>query len=85
MTDGVSELERQLNELKGALDLLFELREEFAQWAEEAQDGSKREALDNVLGHIEALESEYRSRPSGTTAEESEVRLGLIFCRIFWS
>ena len=59
MTDSVSELERQLNELKGALDLLFEL---FAQWVEEAQDGSKREALENVLGHIEALESEYRSR-----------------------
>jgi hypothetical protein len=62
MTDSASELERQLNELKGACDLLFELREEFAQWAEEAQDASKREALDNVLGHIEALDSEYRSR-----------------------
>jgi hypothetical protein len=61
MADGVSELERQLNELTGALDLLFELREEFAQWVEEAADGSKREALENVLGHIEALESEYRS------------------------
>jgi hypothetical protein len=47
MTDSVSELGRQLNELKGALDLLFELREEFAQWVEEAQDGSKREALEN--------------------------------------
>ena len=62
MTDGVSERERQLCELKGASDLLFELREEFAQWAEEAQDASKREALENVLGHIEALESEYRKR-----------------------
>jgi hypothetical protein len=62
MADGVSELERQLNELSGALDLLFELREEFAQWVEEAADGSKREALENVLGHIEALESEYRTR-----------------------
>ena len=62
MTDSVSERERQLNELKGAVDLLFELREEFAQWVEEAQDGSKREALENVLGHIEALESEYRIR-----------------------
>jgi len=62
MTDSVSELERQLNELKGALDLLFELRGEFAQWVEEAQDGSQREALENVLGHIEALESEYQSR-----------------------
>ena len=62
MSDSVSELERQLNELKGALDLLFELREEFAQWVEEASDGSKREALENVLGHIEALEIEYRKR-----------------------
>ena len=62
MTNGLSELERQLNELKGARDLLFELREDFAQWVEEAQDESKREALENVLGHIEALESEYRHR-----------------------
>jgi len=62
MTDSLSELERQLNELKGARDLLFELREDFAQWVEEAQDESKREALENVLGHIEALESEYRHR-----------------------
>ena len=62
MTDSHSELERQLNELKGARDLLFELREDFAQWVEEAQDESKREALENVLGHIEALESEYRHR-----------------------
>jgi len=62
MTDSLSELERQLSELKGARDLLFELREDFAQWLEEAQDESKREALENVLGHIEALESEYRRR-----------------------
>ena len=62
MTDSLSELERQLIELKGARDLLFELREDFAQWVEEAQDDSKREALENVLGHIEALEIEYRHR-----------------------
>jgi DNA-binding transcriptional regulator GbsR (MarR family) len=62
MTDSLSERERQLSELKGARDLLFELREDFAQWVEEAQDDSKREALENVLGHIEALESEYRHR-----------------------
>ncbi len=62
MTDSVSEPQRQLHELKGALDLLSELREEFAQWLEEAEDGSKREELENVLGHIEALESEYRNR-----------------------
>ncbi len=63
MTDSVTELERQLNKLTGALDLLFELREEFAQWLEEEMpDSSKHEALENVLGHIEALESEYRNR-----------------------
>jgi hypothetical protein len=62
MTDSRSAIERQLNELKGARDLLFELREDLAQWVEEAQDDSKREALENVLGHIEALESEYRRR-----------------------
>ncbi len=62
MIDNVPVLERQLIELKGALDLLVELREEFAQWVEEAQDGSRREELENVLGHVEALQSEYRSR-----------------------
>jgi hypothetical protein len=49
MTDSASELERQLNELKGAIDLLFELREEAAQWVEEAEDGSKREAFEPLL------------------------------------
>jgi hypothetical protein len=58
----ISEVERELYEIDGRLDLLFTLREEFAQWLEEAQDSSKREALENVLGHIEALESEYRTR-----------------------
>ena len=54
--------DRELHEVNGSLDILSTLREEFAQWLEEAQDGSKREALENVLGHIEALESEYRTR-----------------------
>ncbi len=62
MTDNVSEPQHQLHELKGAVDILSELREEFAQWLEEAEDGSKREELENVLGHVEALESEYRTR-----------------------
>jgi hypothetical protein len=62
-----------LDRLQGALDVLFTLKEEFAQWLEEAQDGSKREALDNVLAHVESMEREYRRRyaeatggPSGT-------------------
>ena len=52
----------ELHQVKGALEVLFTLREELAQWVEEAQDASKQEALENVLAHIEALESEYRIR-----------------------
>lgn len=52
----------EVHENKGALEVLFTLREEFAQWVEEAQDKSKQEALENVLAHVEALESEYRIR-----------------------
>jgi hypothetical protein len=59
---GMSDIEVSLHDINGRLDLLFGLREDFAQWLEEAQDGSKREALENVLGHIEALEAEYRKR-----------------------
>lgn len=54
--------EGELHEVTGALTVLFDLREELAQWVEEAQDASKQEALENVLAHIEALESEYRIR-----------------------
>ena len=60
--DSASGVQTELNEVKGGLDLLFTLREEFAQWVEEAEDNSKREALENVLGHIEGLEREYRRR-----------------------
>lgn len=60
--DSGSRLDGELHEVKGGLEVLFTLREEFAQWVEEAQDASKQEALENVLAHVEALESEYRSR-----------------------
>lgn len=61
-SDSTSELDLELREVKGGLDLLFTLREEFAQWVEEAQDESKHEALENVLAHIETIEGEYRVR-----------------------
>ena len=32
------------------------------QWLEEAQDESKRECLENVVGHIGAIEQSYRQR-----------------------
>jgi hypothetical protein len=61
-SDKGSQVEGELHEVKGALEVLFTLREEFAQWVEEAQDRSRQEELENVLAHIEALESEYRIR-----------------------
>ena len=57
-----SELDQEFYEVKGGLDVLFSLREELEQWVEEAQDNSKHEALENVLGHLEVLEDRYRTR-----------------------
>ncbi len=61
---GTSEQQAQLDlaEIKGALDVLFTLREEFAQWVEEAQDDARKEELDNVYQHILVMEDEYRRR-----------------------
>ena len=63
--NSISQLERELHEVMGGLDLLDALREEIEQWLEEAQDDSKKEALENVLGHIEVMETEYRTRQEG--------------------
>jgi hypothetical protein len=57
-----SELRAELHELSGAVDILTLLREEMEQWLEEAQDVSKQETLENVVGHLEALEVEYSRR-----------------------
>jgi len=54
--------ERDLSEIKGALDVLFTLREEFAQWLEEAQDEARKEELENVYQHVVAIEAEYQRR-----------------------
>lgn len=54
--------ERDLFEIKGALDVLFTLREEFAQWLEEAQDEARKEELENVYQHVVAMEAEYQRR-----------------------
>ncbi len=57
-----SDAKSEFHQTKGALDILTILREEFEQWVEEAEDDSKHEALDNVLGHVASLESEYKRR-----------------------
>lgn len=66
-------LDQQLAETTGAMDVLFTLREEFAQWVEEAQDESKQEALENVLGHVEAIALEFKHR---FEALESKLKAG---------
>ncbi|MDX1486895.1 MAG: hypothetical protein R3268_01745 [Acidiferrobacterales bacterium] len=60
--DQLSKLKNDYHELVGATAVLTTLREEFEQWVEEAQDDSKREALENVLGHVESMESQYAHR-----------------------
>ena len=57
-----AEVREQLSELTGAVDVLGLLREEIEQWLEEAQDDSKREALENVVGHLQSMEEEYKHR-----------------------
>jgi len=54
--------ERDYHEAVGALDVLFTLREEFAQWLEEAQDEARKEELENVYRHVLAMEAEYERR-----------------------
>jgi hypothetical protein len=60
-TNGVTP-EQELHEAIGALDVLFTLREEFAQWLEEAQDEERREELQNVYRHVAAMEEEFQRR-----------------------
>ncbi len=58
------------HKLVGALDVLAILREEMEQWLEEAQDASKQESLENVLGHITVMENEYKHRLRAEEAED---------------
>jgi len=62
MTNDKPDAAAQVQQLIGALDIIDLLREELEQWLEEAQDESKRECLENVVGHIGAIEVGYRER-----------------------
>jgi chaperonin cofactor prefoldin len=57
-----ADLHDQFQQLTGALDIIVLLREEMEQWLEEAQDDSKQETLENVVGHLQAMEEEYKNR-----------------------
>jgi len=52
----------ELNRLIGASDMISLLLEEMEQWLEEAQNESKKETLENVVGHLAAMQEEYRRR-----------------------
>jgi hypothetical protein len=60
--DNTPEKRDELHELIGALNILTLLREEMEQWLEEAQDASKHETLENVVGHLAVMEEEYHRR-----------------------
>jgi hypothetical protein len=69
-----SDPHRELSEIIGALDVLLTLREEFAQWVEEAQSEERKEELDNVYRHIEAMEAEYLRRRDAAERKLSVLR-----------
>lgn len=67
--NSISQLQKEFYEANGAVDILDILREEMEQWLEEAQDDSKHEALENVLGHIDVMDVEYRKRRDQLAAQ----------------
>ncbi len=64
--------DRELCEIAGALDVLFTLREEFAQWLEEAQSEERREELENVFRHVAAMEDEFKRRREAAERKRAE-------------
>jgi hypothetical protein len=62
MANDTADVAMQVQQLLGALEIIDLLREEMEQWLDEAQDASKRECLENVLGHIESIETSYQHR-----------------------
>jgi hypothetical protein len=62
MSSDSAKPQQELNEIAGALDVLFTLREEFAQWLEEAQSEERKEELENVYRHVATMEEEYKRR-----------------------
>jgi hypothetical protein len=74
MSNDKTDAAGQVQQLLGALEIIDLLREEMEQWLGEAQDESTKECLENVVGHIGAIEESYRQR----LAEMREQGLSLI-------
>ena len=69
-----AELRDQFHQVSGALDIIVLLREEMEQWLEEAQDDSKHETLENVVGHLLAMEDEYKHRSADLLGKLASTR-----------
>ena len=68
----MSDFERAIENAKGAVEVLDNLREEFSEWLGEANDESQKEALENVIGHLESMSREYAKR-----RQEAEAQLSI--------
>ena len=65
----MSEFQHAIASAKGGLEVINTLREEFSEWRDEANNEGEKEALENVLGHIEELGREYDRRLQEAEAE----------------
>ena len=66
MSSDSAKPQQELNEIAGALDVLVTLREEFAQWLEEAQSEERKEELENVFRHVAVFFLMIRRPPRST-------------------
>jgi hypothetical protein len=57
---------KSIESLRGSIEVLETLREEFSEWLEEANDEAQKEMLTNVVGHVEAMLHEYLRRAEAT-------------------
>jgi hypothetical protein len=62
MANDKSDAAGQVQQILGAPEIIDPLREKMEQWLDEAQDGSKRECLENVVGHIGSIENSHQQR-----------------------
>jgi ABC-type branched-subunit amino acid transport system ATPase component len=60
--DFLNAQQQQLEQSKGAVEVLAELHEEMELWREEAASEVEKETLDNVSAHLAEMLGEYRRR-----------------------
>lgn len=58
----IGQLQREVHELSGALDVTSALKEKLELRLEEARDDCVREVLDDIIALVDAQDIEYRRR-----------------------